>query len=153
MRSVADSFTSLMNYGADDYILGHILNAARQSGKSTLEIDLLSRHATPDELLTPPVRRSVQGYCDRFPQLLRSNGSDPTFVRAARLKLEFDISISRSHRATSFTESPYVCTTTIEDDRGKIYETVLDGWWYPEQLPESPSRPGLRLRNFFRRDP
>lgn len=28
VRSVADSFTSLMNYSGDDYVMGHLLNAA-----------------------------------------------------------------------------------------------------------------------------
>lgn len=31
-RSVADSFTSLMNYRGDDHVMGHLLKAARSSG-------------------------------------------------------------------------------------------------------------------------
>ena len=135
-RSVADSFTSLMNWGGDDYVMGYILNAARQSGRTTLEIDLLSAQASPEELLTPPVRRAVETYSARFRSLVTASGSDPSFIAAARLKLQFDISVAEPVRhASHLHQSPYVCTTTIEDDRAKLYESVLTGWWFPEVEP------------------
>jgi hypothetical protein len=135
-RSVADSFTSLMNWGGDDYVMGHILSAARQSGRTTLEMDLFSAQASPEELLTPPVRRAVETYSARFRSLVTASGSDPSFVASARLKLEFDISVAApAHRGSHLHQSPYVCTTTIEDDHGKLYESVLTGWWFPEVEP------------------
>ena len=50
-RSVADSFASLMNYADDDYVLGHLLNVARASGRNELSVDLLTGKAGPSELL------------------------------------------------------------------------------------------------------
>lgn len=152
VRSVGDSFTSLMNYSDDDYLLGHILNAARRTEKATLEIDLLSGEARPPELLIPPVRQSVTFYCTDFPNIVERSGADMSFVAAARLKLEFDISVSQPiHRGSPLALSPYVCTTTIEDDRGKIYESVLRGSWYPEKVPSQESTPSRLLRLFRRK--
>ena len=132
-RSIADSFTSLMNYSANDYVMGHLLKAARTSGMSRLDVDLLSGIASPNGLLVKPVARSVDAYCQDLSSLVRRSGSDMAFVRSASLSVEFDISISRPYsRAPQLSESPYTCVVRIEDDRGKIYESELKGWWYPE---------------------
>lgn len=132
-RSVADSFTSLMNYAANDYVMGHLLKAARMTGLMRLEVDLLSGVASPAGLLVRPVADSVGIYCRDFSSLVGRSGSDIAFVRSAQLSVEFDISISRPYsRAPRLSESPYSCVVNIQDDRGKIYESKLDGWWYPE---------------------
>ncbi len=132
-RSVADSFTSLMNYVGDDYVMGHLLKAARSSGASRLDVDLLSGVATPKSLLVWPVVASIESYCVDFPGLVERNGSDVSFVRTAVLSVEFDISISRPYsKVPHLTESPYKCVVTIEDDRGKTFRSELKGWWYPE---------------------
>jgi hypothetical protein len=149
-RSVADSFTSLMNYWQDDYVMGHLLTAARQSGKTTLAVDLLSGISSPDDLLTPPVASSVKRYCDDFRGLVIRSGADPAFVTSATLQVAFDTSISLPlHRDTLYEQSPYVCLVRVVDDRGKIYESTLKGWWFPEKLP--PRRAILsRIRRLFR---
>jgi hypothetical protein len=58
LKSVAHnfghSFTSLMNYAGDDYVMGHILRFARRSGCDTLTIDFVKREAGPPELLAEP---------------------------------------------------------------------------------------------------
>src|SRR5216683_4438934 len=132
-RSIADSFTSLMNYSANDYVMGHLLKAARTTGMSRLDVDLLSGIASPKALLLKPVAYSVDAYCQDLSSLVRRSGSDIAFVRSASLSVEFDISISRPHsRAPNLSESPYTCTVRIEDDRGKTYESDLKGCWYPE---------------------
>jgi hypothetical protein len=132
-RSVADSFTSLMNYSANDYVMGHLLRAARTTGMSRLDVDLLSGIASPKGLLVKPVADSVDAYCQDLSSLVARSGSHMAFVRSARLSVEFDISISRPYsRAPHLDESPYTCTVRVEDDRGKIYESELKGWWYPE---------------------
>jgi hypothetical protein len=138
-----------MNFGDDDYIMGHLLNAARATGNNVLEVDLLSGHASPPQLLVEPVARSVRRYCDNFPDLVSRSGSDPSLVKTARLRVAFDTSIVRPvHRHSPFTESPYVCTSTLQDDRGKTYETTLRGYWYPEKLPTKTSVRD-RLRRWF----
>jgi hypothetical protein len=132
-RSVADSFTSLMNYRGDDYVMGHLLTAARSSGSPALHVDFLTGSATPEVLLTSPVKQSVSDYCSSFPSLVERSGSDLAFVSAAEMDLEYDLSIARPLRNhQKVLESPYVCTVTIADDRGRKYESRLDGWWYPE---------------------
>ena len=150
VRSVADSFTSPMNYGDGDYVMGHLLSAARRFGKRVLTVDLVSGEAGPPELLEVAVRGSVQNYCCKsFFDLVRRSGSDPNFVRSARLQLQFDTSIARPlRRNPQFVESPYECRVSLEDDRGKSYESVVHGWWYPE---ESPGRRSLisRLGRFL----
>jgi len=41
VHNVGHSFTSLMNYADDDYVMGHILRFARGAGRDTLSIDLV----------------------------------------------------------------------------------------------------------------
>ncbi len=135
-RSIADSFASLMNYGDNDYVFGHLLNAARASGRSGLRVNLLTGEAEPPELLVAPVRRSVKWYCDDFPGLVARSGSDSRFVQAAELRVSFDLSMSRPTKWSGLAESPYVCEVEITDDRGKLYVGKNEGWWFPER-PET----------------
>jgi hypothetical protein len=138
-QSVADSFASLMNYGDDDYVLGHLLNAARVSGRKELHVDLLTGQTEPPQLLVPPVERSVQRYCGDFLGLVDRSGSDRTFVQKAKLRISFDLAVSRPTNWPSLMESPYVCEVVINDDRGKTFVGKNEGWWYPE-------RPGTNLK-------
>lgn len=132
-RSLADSFTSLMNFVEADYVMGHILTAAWTSGRSTLEVNLLSHQASPEELLTDPVQRSICSYCEYFLRLVTSSGSDPAYVAAASVRIQFDLAASTPHpKMTAVLQSPYVCTVRLQDDQGKVYESALNGWWYPE---------------------
>jgi len=80
---VADQFTSLMNYSDGDYVMGHLLSAARATGEETLSVDLLSGRAVPSALLVPPVSRSVDFYAKGFPDLVRRSGSTMEFVKKA----------------------------------------------------------------------
>jgi hypothetical protein len=146
-RSEADSFTSLMNYAEDDYVLGHILNLARTTGKTELSIDLLSGEAGPEELLAHPVGPRVAWYVQGFEDLVSRSGSDPALVSSAILELKFDTSVSHTRMRSPEPESPYVCTVRIVDDRGKTYESRLTGWWYPEKSPKD-SRRGRKGRSF-----
>lgn len=149
VRSVADSFTSLMNYGQGDYVMGHLLSAARESGQTTLKVDLLSGSAGPPQLLVSPVAHSVKWYCDDFRDLVSRSGADPEFVTAATLQVEFDTSVTLPlHRDSQVQQSPYTCIATLKDDRGKTYESRLTGWWFPEKQP---ARRSLRdrLRRLF----
>lgn len=123
-----------MNYRVDDYVMGHLLKAARTTGMSRLDVDLLSGIASPKALLVKTVADSVDACCRDLSSLVGRSGSDIAFVRSASLSVEFDISISRPHSTfLDLSESPYTCAVRIEDDRGKIYESELKGWWYPER--------------------
>ena len=164
VNSVADSFTSLMNYSQGDYIMGHILTAARETGMRTLNVDLLSGHIEPKELLRDPIVKSIESYCADFPGLVERSGSDVSLVTSARMSIVFDIAVEQPvPKAPHLKESPFVCTVSLIDDRGKTYESVLKDWWYPEEVhkvssefvPNPPKEPqrGLvsRVVQFFRR--
>ena len=56
VRSLAESFTSLMNYAGDDYVMGHVVYAAWSSGSTGFQVDLLSGATDSSPLLVPEVR-------------------------------------------------------------------------------------------------
>ena len=132
-NSLAHSFTSLINYVGTDYVLGHLLRSARNTGETTLTVNVLSGAASPSALLSREVAASIRNYCEWFPKLVVCNKSDMRFVRAARLSVSFDLSKRRPVRdASELEESPYVCRVEIEDDRGKIWSSEVRDWWYPK---------------------
>jgi hypothetical protein len=127
------SFTSMMNYRSDDYVLGHLLAAARKTGSNTLRVDILARTAEPEGLLPPPVRSSIADHTADFSRLVTSMKSSLEFIRSAQMTIAFDLAQQRPYlSAARFIESPYTCTTEIIDDRGKTYSSTLRGWWFPE---------------------
>jgi len=131
--SFGHSFTSLMNYRGDDYVMGHLLRRAREVGEGTLRVDLLSGNAGPASLLAPPVADSVTSYIEWFPKLVASHQTSMQFIRSARMSIAFDLAIRRPVRyAPTFEESPYTCRVEIEDDRGKPWVAEIRDWWYPE---------------------
>ena len=145
-HSFAHSFTSLMNYAGDDYVMGHLLRRARESGEGSFVVDILTGSASPPALLRGEIDRSVRRYCEWFPKLVASHKSEMRFIRAARMSVTFELSKRRPVRhAPGLEESPYVCRVQIEDDRGKTWSAELQGWWYPET--EVSSTRGGRRRN------
>ena len=168
VNSFADSFTSLMNYSDNDYVMGHILTVARETGKPRLDVDLLSGHIEPEEFLRDPIVSSIAYRCADFPKLVERSESDPGFVANANMMIEFDLETEQPvPHARHLRQSPFVCTVTVTDDRGRTYQAVRKDWWYPEDihkvtskfLPAPPSEGprGLRLRlrflQFFKRSP
>jgi hypothetical protein len=141
VNSFADSFTSLMNYSHTDYVMGHILTAARETGKSRLDVDLLTGHIEPDEFLRESIVSSIAYPCAYFPELVQRSKSDPVFVASARMTIEFDITTEQPvPGARPLKESPFVCTVSVVDDRGKTYEAVRKDWWYPEEISKVRSK-------------
>jgi hypothetical protein len=140
LRSVAHnighSFTSLMNYAHDDYVMGHILRLARLTGKETLTIDFVEGAAGPPELLADPISDIPSRYSESFWNLVQRHGSDRSLIKAAILTLRFDTSVNRQ-RSTDTAESPYVCDVCITDVRGKNHTAHFQGWWYPERVDSS----------------
>lgn len=143
-HNIGHSFTSLMNYAGDDYVMGHILRFARTTGRDTLTIDFVKREADPPELLAEPISEVPARYTDWFWDLVQRHGSDRSLVQSATLTLRYNLAIQRPLRASPrFIESPFTCDVRITDIRGKSYLAHFDGWWYPERLerPETESRP------------
>jgi len=134
-HNIGHSFTSLMNYADDDYVMGHILRFARSTGRDTLTLDFARREAGPPELLAPPISEVPARYTEWFWDLVQRHGSDRSLVQSATLTLRYDIATKRPLRsAPQFIESPFTCDVRITDIRGKEYVAHFDGWWYPERL-------------------
>ena len=132
-HSFGHSFTSLMNYRGDDYVMGHLLRRAREVGDDTLFVDILRSEASPRSLLVKPVTESVRSYCAWFPKLVAAHRTEIKYVRNARMSLRFDLSTRRPVRhSPSFMESPYTCRVEVEDDRGKVWSAEVRDWCYPE---------------------
>jgi hypothetical protein len=137
-HNIGHSFTSLMNYAGDDYVMGHILRFARSTGHDTLTIDFVRREAGPPELLAPPICEVPARYTEWFWDLVQRHGSDRSLVQCATLTLRYDIATRRPHHsAPQLIESPFTCDVYITDVRGKDYLAHFDGWWYPERLEHS----------------
>jgi len=149
VRNIVESFTSLMNYLGDDYVMCHIVSAAWSTAATELHVDLLTGETGPSPLLVLPVRESVAGYVKDFPDLLHRSRSDIEFVASAQLSVVVDPTSRRQYRLTELYESPFTCSSRIVDDRGKLYEYELSSWWYPEQPP----RDNKRWWQLWRRQP
>jgi hypothetical protein len=152
-HNTGHSFTSLMNYAGDDYVMGHVLRLARQTGRDTLTIDLVNGHAGPLELLAAPISEVPSRYMKMFWYLVERHGSDRSLVQNAMLTLRYDTAVERPIRiAPELTESPFTCDVRITDVRGVEYQAHFEGWWYPERLniPQIKSSLQLKLWNWFR---
>jgi hypothetical protein len=138
VASFAQSFTSLMNYGSDDYVLGHIVHTAWSTGATSLRVDLKSGATDGSALLVPEVRGSIARYVQWLPEMVRSSGSSMDFVSEAELTLSVDPATRRPVGQAGFFESPFCCAVRILDDRGRTYRHEIQGWWYPEKVPPEP---------------
>ena len=127
------SFISLMNYIGNDYFLGHLLKQARKTNLNRLEVDILKNTASPELLLTGPIRESIQHWNKWFPDLVKSSGSTMEFVSSAIMTIEFDLQKTRLFPSDNrYIENPFTCEIKIIDDRGKEYKYKHEGWWFPE---------------------
>ena len=149
VRSLAESFTSLMNYRDGDYIMGHVVLAAWSTGARELRVDLLTGATDSSELLTPTVMDSVRSYVSGLPDLVSRSNSDPRFISEAELSISVEPTIRRPHGDSGLYESPYTCTVRMTDDHGKVYSHRVDGWWFPERT--LPARTGRRWWQVWRR--
>ncbi len=132
-RGASGSFASTLNYRDGDYVMGHLLRAARVSGYGRLEYDWLTGRGSPSQLLVAAVAESLARRRAKFAAPVASNGSDMAFVTSAILVVEFDLSIARPVSVNpKLLESPFTCSTTIVDERGKYHTAGIDGWWFPE---------------------
>jgi len=139
-HSLAHSFTSSLNWGDADYVMGNLLQRARDIGEATLTIDLMTGTAKPDGLCTPPVQRAVERYTDWLRRLVMAHKSDMRYVAKAILTIQYDLSVAHPAQSapTGFASS-YVCTAEVTDDRGTVWKAVLRDWWVPEPLRPPPT--------------
>lgn len=137
LRSIAHNmvhgFTSMMNYIDDDYAMGHILKAARATGNNTITIDLLQKTIEPPTFHTAAILKSAHRHMEWFPNLVSTTGSSVDFVAKAVIQITYDLDTTRPcPNDPRYIESPYSAVGRLVDDRGKIYEATLEGWWFPE---------------------
>ena len=126
------SFTSLMNYRADDYVMGHLVARSFGTRAPELHIDVLSGRASPPELLSAPISDAVRDYCQWFPKLVASHQSSLELVRRAEMSLKFDLSSAWQEKVSGSVHAPYLCRVLIEDSRGRAWTAELRGSWYSE---------------------
>lgn len=132
-HNIGHSFTSLMNFAADDYSMGHILRFARETKSDTMTIDFMTGVGSPESLLQEPISKLPEWYTNRFWDLVKSSGSDRSLVRSASLTLSYDLHRTDVAPVAGVLQSPYSCDVVIADIRGKSYSAHFDGWWYPER--------------------
>lgn len=138
-HNIAASFTSLMNYAQDDYVMGILLTRARTSGKESYFIDFASGQWSP-VFDKEPLTKVAPFYVKMFWDNVAKQGSQRSMVKVGRLDVSFDTKIKRPAAAGQFEESPYTCTVSLIDDRGIDHSKTSTGWWFPE-----PSEPPSRL--------
>lgn len=132
-NDIGHSFTSLMNYEEDDYVMGHILRFARSTGRNELIIDFVNRESRPPELLATPISQVPAYYTQLFWDLVQKCGSDKSLVQNATLTLRYDLGTRQpDQKGSRFISSPYTCDVRITDTRGKEYLAHFSGSWYPE---------------------
>jgi hypothetical protein len=132
VNSLTESFTSLMNYSGNDYILGHIVSNAWKTKDNLIEIDFIKKEYTNNKLVNKFVEKSIKGYINGFEDLVERSNSSMAFIINAKMTIEVDGSIKYPIKNGRYFESPYKCSTEIIDEKGKRYYFEKKGTWYPE---------------------
>jgi hypothetical protein len=139
VRSLAESFTSLMNYHTDDYVMGRVVRAAWSTRATDFRVNFLIGISNSSPLLVPPVLDAVARDVEWLPDIVRRSHSDLQFVSAAELAVTVD-QLRGDRMAISGLESPFTSTVRITDGRVKLYSYSIAGWWYPEKARPRGSR-------------
>jgi hypothetical protein len=140
-HNLGGSFTSLMNYTFDDYAMGYLLRFARESGDSTLTIDLLSGTAGPAVLLKEPISELPSWYSRMFLTLVKTAGSDRHLIQSATLTVTYDLLSSQPSPIPGEPQDAYTCDVSIVDSNGKDYTARFDGWWFIQRMEANRRRP------------
>jgi hypothetical protein len=126
-HNIGHSFTSLMNYADDDYVMGHILRFARRGRASRASC------------------RATIGDSGALHAILLGHGGQARIRAILRSSRDTNVAIQLAtnrplHRNPTLVESPYDCDVRITDVRGKDYTAHFHAWWYPERLghPKAP---------------
>jgi hypothetical protein len=132
-HNFGQSFVGASKARADDHLLEHLLADARRTQERTLIVDIFTGEAKPEALVSRTLARALERYVREFPELVAGARTDMQFVKGARMELTFDLATERPMEgAPGRLESPYLCTVSIDDDRGKTWTAELRGWCAPE---------------------
>jgi hypothetical protein len=138
VHNVAESFTSTLNYSDTDYIPGHIVKAAWQTGATELRVNLLTGETSKSELLVKPVLASFNHYVSNFTDLVTRSRSSLEFVKSAEMIITIEPKTRRPHLDPwghfdgKTYQSPATLTVNLIDDTGKLYTHTIKDWWFPE---------------------
>jgi hypothetical protein len=128
-HNFGQSFVGASRARADDHLLEHLLADCRRMQERTLSVDILTGEAKPDVLVSRTLARAIERHVHDFPDLVEGSHTGMQVIRAARMELSFDLGTERpASGAPSRMESPYLCTVSIDDDRGKTWTAELRGW-------------------------
>jgi hypothetical protein len=72
------SFTSLMNYVDDGYVIDELGRLHRQG--ADIEVDWLTGRFAPADRMTPRIQKSIDGYRRDLPRHLLSQNVDPKAI-------------------------------------------------------------------------
>jgi len=131
-HNVGHSFTSLMNYWHDDYVMGHILRFSRESRLDSVTIDLVSGEGSPEALLREPIAQIPEYYSSRFHTMVVNSGSSISLIQNASLTVSYDLTKTFTILGSP-QQNPYTCDVLIVDDRGREYRAHFEGSWYVEK--------------------
>ena len=131
-HNTGHSFVSDMNWAGNDYVMSHLARAAVATGIAELRVDLLTGEATPLELVTDPVRESIEERRRWFSKHAESHGVNPIAVSAATMTIQFAVERQNYLKFSGWPDSwelPFRCVVTIDDDRGGRHQGVVAKWW------------------------
>jgi hypothetical protein len=129
-HNFGDSFVSLLNYRAGDYVMSHLARLVVETGRPELSFDLFTGRAQPRALLWGPVRASIAAHIQWFPDLLASQQIDRSAITGGNVTVVF-----RPEQRTTPSgpagvwQIPFECVVILHDDRGKSHEGRVHNTW------------------------
>jgi hypothetical protein len=80
IHNLGHSFVGLANYVDDGYVIDDLWDIV--SGGNDITIDWIHRTFSPEDQITPRIRRAVELYADRLSDHLMSQDVEPACIKA-----------------------------------------------------------------------
>ena len=128
-HNIGHTFTSLLNYRADDYIIEHIFKIAKKKGISIIKVDFLNEKIEPVDFDQAPIRDSISSYHNALERIFQAQRCELAKVKSCKLIIEFDLNTIRILDRTKIEICDYKCRVSILDDRGKENMASVREWW------------------------
>jgi hypothetical protein len=129
-HNLGQSYLSLMNYRASDYVIAHLFRAARAANEPRFEVDVMAGRISPPALQTPVLKESVEDMRDYLPRALEAEGCSLDIVRSIRMTVAFRFEETTfSERVPTLEHEAYDCVVEILDDRGVLHKALVPEWW------------------------
>jgi hypothetical protein len=103
---------------------------AARAGVPEVKLDLIARTVEPPLLASPAVQASLANYARMLFELCAHQNVDAKAIRSAVLAIVFDYQRSRvTPYEPTVAIQEFVCTVSIEEDRGILHVASPDHWW------------------------